>query len=334
MKQYTTPVLRMRMEGCGQLLARADLIEATFRRGSAECRVVCEVDGEDVLAPLGESQTGILCNGPKGHICAEVTVVADGVAKSKTFYIEAQPAVRSEAIGRSGALSGSDGEVLDVALMGELVIAGDGASADIPTATDKRLGIVMVGSGLSVDGNGLLSAEVDAAGFADLSNRLGSLEDSSNGYAAQAKQAMEEAVASSAAAGDAAAAAQDSAESASTAFATAEGYAEQASLRAASALESANGASASYEQAQSSARSAVTSMQSANESALLAGNHLEAARASAEAAAAAQADALASAEQAAEAADGLQGAIESANQAAQAANDAAQAVADAIGGSY
>ena len=329
MKQYTTPVLRMRMEGCGQLLARADLIEATFRRGSAECRVVCEVDGEDVLAPLGESQTGILCNGPKGHICAEVTVVADGVAKSKTFYIEAQPAVRSEAIGCSGSLSGSDGEVLNAALMGELVIAGDGASADIPTATDNRLGIVMVGSGLSVDGNGLLSAEVDAAGFADLSNRLGSLEDSSNGYAAQAKQAMEEAVASSAAA-----AAQDSAESASAVLATSEGYAEQASLRAASALESANGASASYEQAQASARSAVTSMQSANESASLAGNHLEAARASAEAAAAAQADALASAEQAAEAAVGLQGAIDSANQAAQAANDAAQAVADAIGGSY
>lgn len=322
------------MEGCGQLLACADLVEATFRRGSAECRVICDVDGEYVLAGLNEAQTGVLCNGPKGHVSAEVTVVADGVAKSKTFYIEAQPSVRSEAMGQSGAISDGDGEALDISLSAELVVAGGVGSADIPIATDKRLGAVMVGPGLIVDADGLLSAEVDSSGLASVNERLDLLEDSTSGYAAAAKRAMDEAVASADAAGDAASAAQAHARTASDALASVEGYAEQASVRAASALESANGASASYEEAQSSARSAVTSMQSANEAATLAGNHLEAARTSAEAAASAKADALASAERAAEAAGGLQEAVDSANRAAQAANDAAQAVADAIGGSY
>ena len=322
------------MEGCGQLLARADKVEATFRRGSAECRIICEVDGEDVLAPLGESQTGILCNGPKGHIAAEVTVVADGVAKSKTFYIEAQPAVRSEAIGCSGSLSESDGEILDASIMGELVIVGGGAAADVPIATDNRLGVVKVGLGLSVDTDGLLSAEVDAAVLAGVDSRLDSLEDAAGGYAAQAKQAMEEAVASAASAGDSSTVAQESAEAALTALEAAEGYAQQASDVAASALESANSASAFSDNAQSSARSAVTSMQSAAECATLAGNHLEAARTSAEAAADAKNDCQAAAAQAAEIAGSLQASVDSANQAAQAANDAAQAVADAIGGSY
>lgn len=96
MKQYTTPLITLTVEGQEELLSKADKIVLTVSDDEKRINLTPTVEGDKLMVQLSQEQTAMLS---AGNIYVEATILYEGrVFKTTTAKAKLSQAIREEVL--------------------------------------------------------------------------------------------------------------------------------------------------------------------------------------------------------------------------------------------